>query len=963
MIVYYKASLQNLLTLLSLSEHIISVKLLDNHVIFVYCPPWTYDDRSGIIGSLEETISSNDSLSKTFVLGDFNVRIGETNDLADLEYNFTKRNSQETCRPSHQHEIDLFLSFIRSNGLAILNGRFTDSLGEWTHCSPSGNSVIDYCLASFSALGDTSSFEISPHQPSLSDHRAIICRSSPLSTHTQAVTSHSVLQSKLVSSTFAKLIKTRLLPPTTNSPTELADAFNQIIIDATVTTNKKPCDPRRDRKNGRKLVTDADIEFLLENRNNLWKFISNTPATSGSTPSLEEFATHYKGLFGNNLEKPPPILKHNTDLDVSYPHFDTAITLEEIAYSLSETKMKSAPGMDGVSYKLITQNFDTLGPFLTNWFNGILTTGVYPQQWKTVLIKPCYKKGDPLDPGNYRPISLQSCIAKLFSKIIDKRMRAWLKCHHPLRHEQFGFQEKVGTIDAAYVLHNGLAADVDAGIKVMVAFVDFSNAFDTVDPNILLGTLVERGFPPKLTNLIKNMYEGCSGMVTLDHGHSNQFRIERGVKQGDPLSPLLFLLYIEPLIYRIDSAAVSSQARGLRIGKEVIRTLLYADDLAIFAYSKLDMERYLRTLHSFCNDFNLKVNTSKTKIMPFHKSSRQHIDIEFNGVILENVTEFKYLGVWLDSKLSYRKAHKEAIIKTERAIGIAANIFSNPQLLPINSIRLLYSGVILPQFTYGSEIWGSLVSKLSPDLHCRFLKRFLGLPRATSHTLLAKEIPLNPPGNAITVSALKFHCVYAPSSPNELVKEANWYGSQIAASCRNINHKTQLLLERLDLTGFIDSSLDLKNKITIIKVRCFQRLVIQPQRNEMAKNLSPPYSIESLRINAEIYFKYLGPFISLILLKLRTNSSLKPSQYKWKGKCPNCHSTIFSDSWALLTHLSSICPSPGFGHRSSASVKKFCSLSLTDLDNQDNLEHFTRTLKYLDNICKSTLLNSTLTLN
>ena len=944
----------------SASANIVSVSLFDLLLFFVYSPPGDISARCSFFSELEDCLctSHNNITNKILILGDLNVRIGNYDDLADVDLPHSPRRSLETCLSSPTNEIDTLVNFSRSNGLVIINGRGPDNQGRCTHFGPSGGSVIDYLLASTPALNSISSFSIADHLPTLSDHCVL---SSSFSLSASNPSPSVALFQWFEGSAFSKILK-NMLPtfPRSNCQTEEFTAFFYGLVNKATFSRKKLSKPSRKRPTADQIyLSEAEIGLLTENKNFIWKLLSNNRITAAAGPSLDTFFNHFRKLFSSDISKipsqaPPPLMLGHA-CSHSPKYLDDLVTAEEILFACSGLKLDASPGSDGVTYSHLIENRDSLFPFLADWFSSILASGDYPQEWKQVKISPCFKKGDPLDPANYRPIALQSSVAKLFSKIIDLRMRTWLSDFAPLRNEQFGFQANTGTVDAVFVLHSGLAADIDIGISTLVAFIDFSNAFDSVNIFTLLEVLRVRGFPPSLLKLIRNMYSNCSAVVSTAGVSSSPFAISRGVKQGDPLSPLLFLLYIEKFLFDIDDIAVSRGARGLRVGEKIIRALLYADDLALIAYSKLDLECYLFTLDSFCKKFNLNVNTSKSKIMLFSKSKPSYYPvILFNEAPLEVVSDFKYLGIWLDPKLSYRKALKEAICKMQRSIGLISFFFKNSESLSIDVVSLLYSNAVLPHFTYGTEIWGALARQAIPDLHCRYLKRMLKLPNSTNHCLLAKDIPLNPPQNAMLATALNYLLVRSKSSPNILVSQALWYASQCPQSCRNLHFKVTALANKLSLSGYLVLELEPRAQSRIIKVKCFQENVIRPQRSRLFVHSDPPFMVESLRVSAALYFKFLGPSLGRVLLKVRTNCSFKPHQYRWGNNCPLCNQQWVANSWDILLHFACFCPSPQCGQRTSFAISTLCSFSGENLNDPSFLSGISNTLLYIDCLFQQT---------
>ena len=256
--------------------------------------------------------------------------------------------------------------------------------------------------------------------------------------------------------------------------------------------------------------------------------------------------------------------------------------------------------------------------------------------------------------------------------------------------------------------------------------------------------------------------------------------------------------------------------------------------------------------------------------------------IEFEGEVLEQVTEFKYLGIWFTSNLSFKKAYEQAIIKMERAIGIVTSIFKDPEQLPLQCIRILYSNCILAQFLYGTELWGLLIKRKDPPLENRYLKRMLRLPKATSHELLSYEIPLNPISNAREISSIRYILKKAMyEEGNELASEAVWFHSVLKKSKFNLKHLLEDHMEKLECKWLMEGKVNFPGTMKIIKARNLQWHRKQQVGN--GTRTSTPYTTDAREKFAADYFDALPRDTSLTMLRLRTNSTLKPNQYKWGG--------------------------------------------------------------------------------
>ena len=144
--------------------------------------------------------------------------------------------------------------------------------------------------------------------------------------------------------------------------------------------------------------------------------------------------------------------------------------------------------------------------YLRMIFNKILNTGEYPYQWVTSVIQPIYKSGNRNLPNKYRGISLISCIRKLFTRIINDRLKKWAENSKVLCKEQFGFQKGKRTTDALFILTTLIQNQISSKKQLYccLKFVDFNKAFDSVSHDLLWSKLTDQGVKPQLIKLLKS---------------------------------------------------------------------------------------------------------------------------------------------------------------------------------------------------------------------------------------------------------------------------------------------------------------------------------------------------------------------------------------------------------------------------------------------------------------------------
>ena len=279
-------------------------------------------------------------------------------------------------------------------------------------------------------------------------------------------------------------------------------------------------------------------------------------------------------------------------------------------------------------------------------FNYIFTNGTYPDAWAKGVIVPIHKKGDTKNPSNYRGITLINITAKLFSMLLRNRINKWCENNKKLNDSQFGFRDNHSTTDCIFILHLIIQKVLASRNKLFCAFIDYEKAFDTVNHDILWVKLVQSGLSCKIMNMIKSIYSNIKACVRSSStmNFSEFFDISIGLKQGEPLSPLLFLLFINDITDYIDMVNLSDKD----IEQLSLYLLLFADDIALFTTNPISLQAQLDSISQYSTSCGLKINVNKTKVCIFEtRKSHHNYQWTINEQIIEIVDSFCYLGVKL----------------------------------------------------------------------------------------------------------------------------------------------------------------------------------------------------------------------------------------------------------------------------------------------------------------------------
>ena len=268
-----------------------------------------------------------------------------------------------------------------------------------------------------------------------------------------------------------------------------------------------------------------------------------------------------------------------------------------------------------------------------------------------------------------------------------------------LSEEQAGFRSGRGTVDHIFALGQLVEKMWERNRDIYCVFIDFKQAFDSVWRNGMVKTLEQWGFEPDIIRAIKNIYDSTTARVNKGNITTDSFPTTGGVIQGCPLAPHLFNLFLEWVM----RMALEDCQGGVTIGGDRISNLRYADDIVLLAENKEDLQEMVDALETQCRKYKLNINKDKTKSMHIGRT-RENLDIRLTDGPIEQLNDFKYLGVYFTARGGTEKAVTERIKMGQMAFGRLRKIWSDTNLSTELKLRLLQT-IVIPTALYGSECW------------------------------------------------------------------------------------------------------------------------------------------------------------------------------------------------------------------------------------------------------------------
>lgn len=736
----------------------------------------------------------------------------------------------QTPRSSKDSVINSFAPYLInlciSSNVFILNGsKGRDIPGEFTHLSPRGASVIDYALVSPALLPLLSDFCVCPR--SESDHLPValtlnipfdpLVSPLPPPNPSRPYRWTPVAEQALSQWTQAPETNSQVcLILTSRATTDVIDAFNVII--SSLVEHLRMASPSYPPSLTKNTWFDEECWKLKKQVRTLFHLFRNNPSSYNlhyyfqlrttcrkyfqekqHLFALRKWSTLHHAIISKNHKNfwdavtrashPTPVIYsdiseatwtdyfsktfYSSSLPISnidpqnIPEWPP-VSPPEIYKLITSLKPAKAPGPDFIINEILLTNPDWWAAPLASLFTMINSSGLFPDIWRRSLLLPIFKKGNPAFPSNYRPISLLSCIEKLYAKFLLQKLSSWARSKNLPGVEQSGFRPGVSTLDHAFTL-SFLAQKYSIHHKtnLFAAFIDLQGAFDSINRALLWKKLLNWGIGQRLLFLLQQLHShnNCQIRLPFTNTLSSSFPINKGVRQGCILAPLLFNLFLADLPSSLTPTPHSFPV----INNKPTPILLYADDTVLLALTKSGLRELISKFQVYCHSNDLVINANKTKIMVFSRSWSPSI-WSINSQSYTQVKSFKYLGIHFHYNLTWTQHKKSVISSTSTHLLAITNFYFNSGNQYIPAAIQIFKAKIISHLLYGIPIWIQAVSKDLDHLASSFFRKILGIPNLIRLPTILLELGLHLPSTYAWLFTFKFWLkIHLFPSPDSLI--------------------------------------------------------------------------------------------------------------------------------------------------------------------------------------------------
>lgn len=362
------------------------------------------------------------------------------------------------------------------------------------------------------------------------------------------------------------------------------------------------------------------------------------------------------------------------------------LEMADLSSLIKGTKKGTSAGPNEITYDMLKELPHRAQSELLEIINTAIREGRIPTSWRTstLISLPKDPNADQTNPDNRRGIALQQAEYKLLATWILHHIRKHVKGNDIISKNQYGFQRDKHILHPVTKLIDQINDAMQHNKECHVAYVDIHKAYDSVELWAITDTLTGYKLDRNTIALMENIYTDNTAIVSTELGNTRTIHTTRGVKQGCPLSPELFVLAINPIL-----KAIESQQNGytLESGKKE-STKGYVDDLCFTTSSNEEMQEIITTLERYLTNLNMRINPKKSGYSTRVETAPNIITL--GGPIQRYHTNesYKYLGFHINLELNWKHERQAAEQKYETSLRHiqAPNIAANTKIAYINTV-------------------------------------------------------------------------------------------------------------------------------------------------------------------------------------------------------------------------------------------------------------------------------------
>lgn len=390
-------------------------------------------------------------------------------------------------------------------------------------------------------------------------------------------------------------------------------------------------------------------------------------------------------------------------------------TSKDVYKIIIGTHSNKAPGIDNVRTADLKLIADKIASAIAHLINSSLACGLYPDELKVGLVRPIYKGGDATNCMSYRPITMLPTVDKIVEKYVSNEIHKFYNNHSILSANQFGFQPKKSTSMLLSRFTDEVNQHLNNKCHVMIIFIDYSKAFDTLRHDTLIHRLADTGVRGRLLDWCADYLRNRSYYVKVGNTLSEKVSVTEGTAQGSVLGPLHYLAYVNDMncvlkcsVYQFaDDTCLVAADKDLRLAERMLQN---------------DFDRVCKWSH----DAGLVLNAGKTKLLHVHSSqsrsvgsirivghdhqclhSRQTDAVHCGCAPLEQVSKQKYLGLIIDNRFNWGDHIDSVCIKLR---AIMAKIYILRNRIPYTVRLNIYNALVESIISYGLSSYGRTFS-------------------------------------------------------------------------------------------------------------------------------------------------------------------------------------------------------------------------------------------------------------